>query len=161
VTTIHRSCAVLLASLVVVGCQLQQLQASLVQLSEGFPDDLNVRQLCQWMEHLDLDLFGVMRYSSTSGTVLSDFLVLVSLPYPKWELLLKLLLARDGVLATTLCCSVTSDNDSLLPHIALLLAHCYHQPRALSNLFTALGNNNCNTTAPGNVQLEVHPGNTP
>ena len=72
VTTIHRSCAVLLASLVVVGCQLQQLQASLVQLSKGFPDDLNVGQLCQWMKHLDLDLFGVMRYSSTSGTVFTQ-----------------------------------------------------------------------------------------
>ena len=89
VTTIHRSCAVLLASLAVVGCRLEQLQASLVQLNEASSDDLNVDQLWQWMEHLSLDHFGLVRHSSTAGTVLSDFTVLVCLPYPKWELLLK------------------------------------------------------------------------
>ena len=50
----------------------------------------------------------------------------------------QVLLARDGALAVALCSS--AGDLSLLPHVALVLAHCYHRPHSLSNLFTALGN---------------------
>ena len=50
----------------------------------------------------------------------------------------QVLLARDGALAAALCSG--AGDFSLLPHVALLLAHCYHRPHGLSNLFTALGN---------------------
>ena len=89
VTTIHQSCAVLLATLAVGGCQLGQLQASLAHLHEGWS---NRGQLLQWTEHLDLGKFGIVIYSPGAATGLGDFTALVSLPYPKWELLLKVLL---------------------------------------------------------------------
>ena len=92
VTTIHQSCAVLLATLAVGGCQLRQLHVSLAHLHEGWSNNPSRGQLLQWMEHLDLGKFGIVIHSHGAASGLSDFTVLVSLPYPKWELLLKVLL---------------------------------------------------------------------
>ena len=40
----------------------------------------------------------------------------------------QVLLARDGALAAALCSG--AGDFSLLPHVALLLAHCYHRPHS-------------------------------
>ena len=92
VTTIHQSCAVLLATLAVGGCHLEQLHTSLAHLHEGWSNNPSRGQLLQWMKHLDLSKFGIVIHSPGAATWLGDFTTLVSLPYPKWELLLKVLL---------------------------------------------------------------------
>lgn len=91
-TTIHQSCAVLLATLAVGGCQLGQLQASLAHLHEGWSNHPSRGRLIQWMEHLDWGKFDLVIPSPVTVTGQGDFMALVSLPYPEWKLLLKVLL---------------------------------------------------------------------
>ena len=88
-TTIHHSCAVLLATLAVGGCQLGQLPDSLACFHEGWSSR---GRLLQWMEHLDWGNFGLVVPSPVTVTGQGDFMALVSLPYPEWKLLLKVLL---------------------------------------------------------------------
>lgn len=89
VATIHRSCAILLSSLAIVGCDLEQLETSLkhIQLRET-PLRLD-KTSWKWMEFLDMSHFGLQPHGSDSSNVVGDYLAFISLPQPQWKLLLK------------------------------------------------------------------------
>lgn len=87
VVTIHSSCVLLLSSLALMGCSLKQLQSSLAQCQLlGQPTAVDATT-SHWSRCLDLSHFGLAPHDPKDLT--SDFLAFVSLPYPRWELLLK------------------------------------------------------------------------
>lgn len=50
----------------------------------------------------------------------------------------QLLLARDCALAVAVCKSADQNKEVVFHHVASVLAHCYHQPEALSSLMNSL-----------------------
>lgn len=97
VSKIHQSCSQLLTSMALVGSPLEQLEQAL-STCDGSPTlGGEHTPLEKWMDFVPLshfNLFPIYQSLPPSGchdddTLLSDFLILVSLPYPQWDLLLK------------------------------------------------------------------------